>query len=87
MKQHRPVMFSSTLAVFVCLDRRHCRGGLVRESPAGSSWSCHSQGAVIGVAVVNQLTYAQSARVAYLTYGRPMWTPRGVRVGVTHSIA
>jgi hypothetical protein len=34
--------------------------------------SCHSQGAVIGAAVVNQLTYAQSARVAFLTYGAPL---------------
>jgi hypothetical protein len=34
--------------------------------------SCHSQGAVIGAAVVNQLTYAQSGRVAFLTYGAPL---------------
>jgi hypothetical protein len=34
--------------------------------------SCHSQGTVIGAAVVNQLTYAQSARVAFLTYGAPL---------------
>jgi hypothetical protein len=34
--------------------------------------SCHSQGAVIGAAVVNQLTYAQSRRVAFLTYGAPL---------------
>jgi hypothetical protein len=34
--------------------------------------SCHSQGAVIGAAVVNQLTYAQSSRIAFLTYGAPL---------------
>lgn len=34
--------------------------------------SCHSQGAVIGAAVVNQLTYEQSRRVAFLTYGAPL---------------
>ena len=34
--------------------------------------SCHSQGAAIGAAVVNQLTYGQSARVAFLTYGAPL---------------
>ncbi|MBL7260286.1 hypothetical protein [Paractinoplanes lichenicola] len=34
--------------------------------------SCHSQGAVIGAAVVNQLTYEQSSRVALLTYGAPL---------------
>ncbi|WP_433383244.1 hypothetical protein ACQPZX_20815 [Actinoplanes sp. CA-142083] len=34
--------------------------------------SCHSQGAVIGTAVVMQLTYEESASVALLTYGRPV---------------
>lgn len=34
--------------------------------------SCHSQGAVIGAAVIMQLTYEQSASVAFLTYGSPM---------------
>ena len=34
--------------------------------------SCHSQGAMIGVAVVMQLTYAESASVALLTYGNPL---------------
>lgn len=34
--------------------------------------SCHSQGAIIGAAVVNQLTYEQSGRVALLTYGAPL---------------
>jgi hypothetical protein len=34
--------------------------------------SCHSQGTVIGAAVLMQLTYAQSARVALLTYGSPL---------------
>ncbi|MFI7575909.1 hypothetical protein [Micromonospora sp. NPDC049497] len=34
--------------------------------------SCHSQGTVIGAAVVMQLTYAESARVALLTYGSPL---------------
>jgi hypothetical protein len=34
--------------------------------------SCHSQGAVIGTAVVMQLTYAQSRQVALITYGAPL---------------
>ncbi|MEV4543190.1 hypothetical protein [Micromonospora echinaurantiaca] len=34
--------------------------------------SCHSQGTVIGAAVVMQLSYAESARVALLTYGSPL---------------
>ncbi|SDY39839.1 hypothetical protein SAMN05444365_102138 [Micromonospora pattaloongensis] len=34
--------------------------------------SCHSQGTVIGAAVVMQLTYAESARVALLTHGAPL---------------
>jgi hypothetical protein len=34
--------------------------------------SCHSQGAVIGAAVIMQLTYAESASVALLTYGSPL---------------
>jgi hypothetical protein len=34
--------------------------------------SCHSQGSVIGVATVLQLTYADSKRVALLTYGNPV---------------
>jgi hypothetical protein len=34
--------------------------------------SCHSQGTVIGLAVVMQLTYAESSRVALLTYGSPL---------------
>ena len=34
--------------------------------------SCHSQGSIIGAAVVNQLTYEQSERVALLTYGAPL---------------
>ncbi|WP_406045000.1 hypothetical protein OG799_11305 [Micromonospora sp. NBC_00898] len=34
--------------------------------------SCHSQGTVIGAAVVMQLTYQESARVALLTYGSPL---------------
>jgi hypothetical protein len=35
-------------------------------------FSCHSQGAVIGTAVMMQLTYEQSSRVALLTYGSPV---------------
>jgi hypothetical protein len=34
--------------------------------------SCHSQGAVIGAAVINQLTHTQSSRIAFLTYGAPL---------------
>jgi hypothetical protein len=34
--------------------------------------SCHSQGSVIGVATVLQLTYEDSRRVALLTYGNPV---------------
>jgi hypothetical protein len=34
--------------------------------------SCHSQGSVIGIATVLQLTYAGSKRVALLTYGNPV---------------
>ena len=34
--------------------------------------SCHSQGTVLGAAVVMQLTYAQSGSVALLTYGSPL---------------
>jgi hypothetical protein len=34
--------------------------------------SCHSQGTVIGAAVVMQLTYAESERVALVTYGSPL---------------
>jgi hypothetical protein len=34
--------------------------------------SCHSQGAVLGAAVVMQLTYEESASVAFLTYGSPL---------------
>jgi len=34
--------------------------------------SCHSQGSVIGVATVLQLTYDGSGRVALLTYGNPV---------------
>ncbi|HEV8175334.1 MAG TPA: hypothetical protein VGP91_16975 [Actinoplanes sp.] len=34
--------------------------------------SCHSQGSIIGTAVVMQLTYEQSAQVALLTYGCPL---------------
>jgi hypothetical protein len=34
--------------------------------------SCHSQGAVIGAAVIMQLTYDESASVALLTYGSPL---------------
>jgi hypothetical protein len=34
--------------------------------------SCHSQGTVLGAAVVMQLTYEQSANVALLTYGSPL---------------
>jgi len=34
--------------------------------------SCHSQGSIIGAAVVNQLTFEQSQRVALLTYGAPL---------------
>jgi hypothetical protein len=34
--------------------------------------SCHSQGSVIGAAVVMQLTYAESKRVALITYGCPL---------------
>ncbi|WP_446215114.1 hypothetical protein [Micromonospora sp. IBHARD004] len=34
--------------------------------------SCHSQGTVIGAAVVMQLTYTESSRVALLTYGSPL---------------
>jgi hypothetical protein len=34
--------------------------------------SCHSQGAVLGAAVVMQLTYDESASVAFLTYGSPL---------------
>jgi hypothetical protein len=34
--------------------------------------SCHSQGSIIGTAVVMQLTYDQSAQVALLTYGCPL---------------
>jgi hypothetical protein len=34
--------------------------------------SCHSQGTVIGTAVVMQLTYEESSRVALLTYGSPL---------------
>jgi hypothetical protein len=34
--------------------------------------SCHSQGTVLGAAVINQLTYGQSRSVAFLTYGSPL---------------
>lgn len=34
--------------------------------------SCHSQGTVLGAAVVMQLTYEQSGSVALLTYGSPL---------------
>ncbi|HEU4424585.1 MAG TPA: hypothetical protein VFR67_18830 [Pilimelia sp.] len=34
--------------------------------------SCHSQGAMIGTAVVMQLTYDESAAVGLLTYGSPL---------------
>jgi hypothetical protein len=34
--------------------------------------SCHSQGSVIGAAVLMQLTYDESAAVALLTYGSPL---------------
>ncbi|WP_412735898.1 hypothetical protein [Krasilnikovia sp. MM14-A1259] len=34
--------------------------------------SCHSQGSVIGAAVIMQLTYDESAPVAFLTYGSPL---------------
>jgi hypothetical protein len=34
--------------------------------------SCHSQGSVIGAAVVMQLTFEESSRVALLTYGSPL---------------
>jgi hypothetical protein len=34
--------------------------------------SCHSQGAMIGAAVVMQLTYEESASVGLLTYGSPL---------------
>ena len=34
--------------------------------------SCHSQGTVIGAAVIMQLTYEESARVALLTHGSPL---------------
>jgi hypothetical protein len=34
--------------------------------------SCHSQGTILGAAVVMQLTYAQSGSVALLTYGSPL---------------
>ncbi len=34
--------------------------------------SCHSQGTVIGAAVIMQLTYDESASVAFLTYGSPL---------------
>jgi hypothetical protein len=36
--------------------------------------SCHSQGTVIGAAVVLQMTYEQSANVALVTYGSPLRT-------------
>jgi hypothetical protein len=42
-----------------------CRGGHVLLS-------CHSQGSVIGAAVIMQLTYPESASVALLTYGNPL---------------
>jgi hypothetical protein len=35
-------------------------------------FSCHSQGSVIGAAVVLQLTYEESDRVALMTYGSPL---------------
>lgn len=34
--------------------------------------SCHSQGTVIGAAVIMQLTYGESSSVAFLTYGSPL---------------
>jgi hypothetical protein len=34
--------------------------------------SCHSQGSVIGAAVVMQMTFHESSRVALLTYGSPL---------------
>lgn len=34
--------------------------------------SCHSQGTILGAAVVMQLTYEQSSSVALLTYGSPL---------------
>ncbi|MEV4704373.1 hypothetical protein [Actinoplanes sp. NPDC049316] len=34
--------------------------------------SCHSQGTIIGAAVIMQLTYDESAPVAFLTYGSPL---------------
>ncbi|AGZ42825.1 hypothetical protein [Actinoplanes friuliensis] len=45
---------------------------LRRDGTANVLLSCHSQGTVLGAAVIMQLTYEQSSSVALLTYGAPL---------------
>jgi hypothetical protein len=60
------------------LERTEYYRGHVGSQPVGPPGglpvvlSCHSQGSIIGAAVILQLSYSDSANVRFLTYGSPL---------------